>query len=321
MKELKFTKDLTLEELLSGKESAGHDGSLIVDEPLKAPEVIQDIPEPDDMDADPSRKASLADEFSSQIPAGLEDFLTVEDCSSFPIDRYMLTESQCRIAESILQVKRISEEMAGLHLDYLNATLLYGVPGTGKTTFGRYMAYKLHLPFAFLNFAALISGGIMGDTARNITRIFRFMRDKPAVFMLDEIDAVCTRRGQESSATGGELSRITITVMQELDKYKRTYVKPIILAATNVKETLDPALISRFAIKKEIFPWTNEEKGRYMRKFLRSLNIPFNEDNLDSYCSNNSTLQQREIEADLIHSIAEWISFDREKPFIISHNE
>lgn len=40
-------------------------------------------------------------------------------------------------------------------ISYHNSTLLYGVPGTGKTEFARYVAYKLGLPYAYLNFSNL----------------------------------------------------------------------------------------------------------------------------------------------------------------------
>ena len=137
---------------------------------------------------------------------------------------------------------------------------------THNTTFGRYLACKFNMDFAFLNFANLVGGGVMGETARNISRVFEFMRGQKCIFMLDEIDCICTRRGQEGAATGGELSRITITVMQELDKYKRQKVDTILIAATNRIEDVDLALMSRFAIKQKIVPWNNEQKEVYIQE-------------------------------------------------------
>lgn len=202
---------------------------------------------------------------------------------------------------------------------------------THNTTFGRYIACKFKMDFAFLNFANLVGGGIMGNTAQNISAVFRFMQNQKCIFMLDEIDCISTRRGQEAAATGGELSRTTITVMQELDRYKRQKVDAIIIAATNRIEDVDLALMSRFAIKQKIIPWNNEQKERYANKFLKALNerikqediadgvqVKYNPQNIHEYCARNSTLQQREIEADMIRCVANWIDSGR-KNFYLEH--
>ena len=44
-------------------------------------------------------------------------------------------------------MKKISDEMAKREINYKNTTLLYGASGTGKTELGKYIAYKLNLPF------------------------------------------------------------------------------------------------------------------------------------------------------------------------------
>ena len=41
--------------------------------------------------------------------------------------------------------------MKKIGLSYLNTTLLYGVPGTGKTMMGRYLAYRFDLDFVYIN--------------------------------------------------------------------------------------------------------------------------------------------------------------------------
>ena len=147
----------------------------------------------------------------------------------------------------------------------------------------------------------------MGDTARNIHDVFTFMTGQKCVFMMDELDCVSVDRTQESGATGGELSRITITVMQELDHYKAAGMESIIIAATNVIEKIDPAMRSRFAIKKEIIPWNNNYKEAYVKMYLESIPIRYDPENVHEYCISHSSLQQREIEMDVIRGIARWI--------------
>lgn len=189
---------------------------------------------------------------------------------------------------------------------------------THNTTFARYIAYKLQIPYAYISFNKLMEG-IMGNTSRNINRIFKFMADQQCVFTLDEIDCIATRRGKEAEATGGELSRITITIMQELDYYRRHKVDSIIIGATNRKDMLDAALLSRFAIKHEVRPLKMKEKEEYMAGFLRDINVPFDMQNIREYCRDNSTLSQRGLEQDMTRCVAVWLMNNKEKPYIVDH--
>mgnify|MGYP002855594103 CR=1 FL=1 len=252
-----------------------------------------------------------------EVPDDIKDFLVISDCSDFAEDRYMLTPELKQIAKDIVETRKLTAEMRKMNLDYLNATLLYGPPGTGKTKFAKYLAYKLKMDFAFLNLANLVDG-IMGSTSRNITKVFDFIRDKKCIFMLDELDCIAVQRGNESAATGGEMSRITITIMQQLDRYKESKVDCIILAATNRIEQVDTALQSRFAIKRQMIPWSNEMKEKYISKFLRSLAIDITDESIHEYVVKNSRCQQREIEADMTRCIVEWIKNGR-KDYRLEH--
>lgn len=251
------------------------------------------------------------------IPDNLRGYLEAEHCDDFPINRYYVTQLQKDIMEDILRVRRLTEEMHKLDLAYLNTTLLYGASGTGKTTFGRYIAYCLDMDFVYINFAKLIDG-VFGNTARNISDIFRFMADTECIFMMDEIDCISQKRGTESSVTGGEISRITVTLMQELDYYRKHKVKAIIIGATNRRDIMDEALFSRFSIAKEMKPLTNSEKEAYIKLFLNDVGVPYDISNVKEYCARNNTIRQRNVEADMIRCIAEWI--DRGKDcFCLNH--
>lgn len=252
-----------------------------------------------------------------QLPDEIKEFIEIENCDDFRTDRYFVTKSQKEIYCEIMRMQQLTEELREMDIDYLNTTLLYGSTGCGKTTFARWMAHKLHIDFAYLNFAKLLDG-VLGNTAMNISKVFRFMAANRCVFMLDEVDCIAVKRGQESAATGGELSRITITLMQELDYYKKHKVNSIILAGTNKLNTIDDALISRFSLKKEVPLMTNEEKEKYIKKYLRSVGILYDTDNIRDYCADNPFLPVRNVEADMIRCIAEWIDNER-RDYQIKH--
>lgn len=253
-----------------------------------------------------------------KIPENIKPFLEAEYCKDFNIERYYITETQTEIYNSIMRTAKLSKEMQELGLVYPNTTLLYGPSGTGKTQFGRFVAYMLDKDFVYVDFSRLI-GGIMGDTARNISDIFRFMEKADCIFMFDEIDCVATKRGTESAATGGELSRITITIMQELDHFKKKKTNAILIAATNRFDQLDDALKTRFSIKRKIPALSNDEKIEYIFQFLNNVpGVEYNDNNIRNYVSDTVKATQRTMEADMIQCIANWIE-NGKKDFYLKH--
>lgn len=189
---------------------------------------------------------------------------------------------------------------------------------THNTSLCKYIAHRLDLDFAYINYAKMMSGGVLGDTASNINRVFRYMARTECLFLMDEVDYIATKRGTEGAATGGELSRLTITIMQELDYYKKVKVKSVIMAATNRADQVDPALLSRFAIQKEIGPLAIPEKVAYIEMYLKNVKVPYDKKNILDYCARNIMTCQRDVENDLIRCIARWIDKDRKEPFMLS---
>lgn len=188
---------------------------------------------------------------------------------------------------------------------------------THNTHFCRYVAYKQDIDFAYINFAKMMGG--FGDANKIISDIFRFMANTKCVFMMDEIDCIARKRSKEGTDTAITLAGNTITVMQEMDYYRAHNVDSIILAATNREDTLDEALLSRFAIKHEMKPLDNIQKEQYLKNCLTDAEIPFDEAMIREYCAKNSRLEQRNMELDMIQGIANWIQGGKKEKVMISH--
>lgn len=211
-----------------------------------------------------------------ELPHGLKDILYVEDVSnSFKEGRYYLSVREQEVYENIVRMKKVNERLMEMSIPYLNSTLLYGESGTGKTTFGGYIAFKTELPFCYLNFSNLVDS-YMGNTSKNISKAFSYAISNPCVFMLDEIDCISiTRSSSDSSGgTGGEMARITISLMQEFDKLANDV---IVIGATNRKDRIDEALLRRFSLKHEVEPLSKEEKEEMIRKYLNDIKMQFSE--------------------------------------------
>lgn len=212
-----------------------------------------------------------------ELPYDLKSILCAEDVSnSFKEGRYYLSEREKAVFENIVRMKKVNDRLMEMGIPYLNSTLLYGESGTGKTTFGRYVAYKMGLPFCYLNFSSLVDS-YMGNTSKNISKAFNYAISNPCVFMLDEIDCISIRRSDSSGGgTSGEMARITISLMQEFDKLTNDIV---VIGATNRMDRIDEALLRRFSLKHEVKPLNREEKKELVCKFLDDvdMNFPFSE--------------------------------------------
>ena len=205
-----------------------------------------------------------------ELPSNLKNMICAEDVStSFREERYFITDREKRIYDDIIRMREVAERLAEMGLAYKNSTLLYGESGTGKTTFGKYVAYKIGIPFCYLNFSNLVDSH-MGATSKNISQAFGYAMSNPCVLMLDEIDCISIRRGGISTSADGEMARITITLMQEFDKLTNNAV---IIGATNRIDMIDEALLRRFSLKHEIKKLTEKVSGMMIQKFLEDINM------------------------------------------------
>lgn len=205
-----------------------------------------------------------------ELPYDLKSILCMEDVSiSFKEGRYYLSKREKAVFDTIVRMKKVNDRLVEMGIPYLNSTLLYGESGTGKTTFGRYVAYKMGLPFCYLNFSSLVDS-YMGNTSKNIRKAFNYVIANPCVFMLDEIDCISIRRSDSGGGSDEEMARVTIALMQEFGKLTNDIV---VIAATNRADRIDEALLRRFSVKHEVKVLDREEKEKLSYKFLNDIGM------------------------------------------------
>lgn len=151
-----------------------------------------------------------------ELPVNLQGLLYMQDMSDFNEKRYYLGNAQKELFSKIENGVNITTKMMEYGIPYMNSTLIFGIPGTGKTEFAKYVAYKLNLPYAYIKFSYLIDS-YLGKTAQNLNRIFDYCKGQKCVLMLDEIDCIGLARGNDTGVDG-ELGRTTIALMQLLDE-------------------------------------------------------------------------------------------------------
>lgn len=171
-----------------------------------------------------------------------------------------------RIAEFLQTVRnydrlRMAKAAAPLRL------LLYGAPGTGKTQTARWIAAELELPLLTVRCDTLISS-LLGQTSKNLRRVFDYVEQRPCVLFLDEFDALASARGNERDV--GELQRVVIALLQNIDALSEN---TIVLAASNHERLLDPAVWRRFPFQFPL-PLPDEELREKMWKEMLSSFVP-----------------------------------------------
>jgi len=119
--------------------------------------------------------------------------------------------------------------------------LLYGTPGTGKTLLAKAVASQGGLNFISVKGPALLSK-FVGESERGIREVFKKARQaSPCILFFDEIDGLAPVRSGEASDSGvsrGVMSQL-LTEMDGVEELKGV----LIIAATNRKDMLDPALL------------------------------------------------------------------------------
>jgi cell division protease FtsH len=136
--------------------------------------------------------------------------------------------------------------------------LLHGPPGTGKTLLAKAVAHESGAQF-FAQSAASFVEMFAGLGAARIRRLFAIARKhEPAIIFIDELDAVGGRRGMDIS---GEKDQTLNQLLVEMDGFTASG-RVVVIAASNLLEKLDPALLRPGRFDRQVFVVPPDVKGR-----------------------------------------------------------
>jgi cell division protease FtsH len=136
--------------------------------------------------------------------------------------------------------------------------LLHGPPGTGKTLLAKAVAHESGAQF-FAQSAASFVEMFAGLGAARIRRLFAVARKhEPAIIFIDELDAVGGRRGMDVS---GEKDQTLNQLLVEMDGFSSSG-RVVVIAASNLLEKLDPALLRPGRFDRQVFVVPPDVKGR-----------------------------------------------------------
>jgi len=149
---------------------------------------------------------------------------------------------------------------------------IYGISGTGKSAFGKYIAKKLNKKFIIKKGSDLLSV-FVGGTEKNIANAFKEAQKKDAILIFDEVDTFLQDR--KSAMRSWEISQVNemLTQMEEFNG--------IFIATTNLMDNLDKASLRRFDIKMEFKPLKPTQIKDLTKSILKELKIEIKKDFLN----------------------------------------
>lgn len=145
-----------------------------------------------------------------------------------------------------------------------NKILLFGHTGCGKTTTARAIAKKLDKKIIILNLGSIVSSKL-GETAKNISEVFKKATRESAVLFLDEFDYIGKARDYDSKDSS-EMKRLVNTVIQLIDQLPNDV---LLIAATNHSSVIDTALLRRFQLKLKFEAPSESELDSYYETLLQ----------------------------------------------------
>jgi transitional endoplasmic reticulum ATPase len=165
-----------------------------------------------------------------------------------------------RIREMIELPLRYPEVFERLGIDPPKGVLLHGPPGCGKTLIARAVAQETSAYFSHVNGPEVIDKWY-GASEAHLRKIFEEASQRaPAIIFVDEIDAIAPKR-EEMSGDRQVERRVVAQLLALMDGLK-SRGQVIVIGATNIPNTLDPALRRPGRFDREIAIGVPDKDGR-----------------------------------------------------------
>jgi transitional endoplasmic reticulum ATPase len=175
-----------------------------------------------------------------------------------------------RIREMIELPLRYPEVFKRLGIDPPKGVLLHGPPGCGKTLIARTIAHETEANFFSVNGPEIVHK-FYGESEAHLRKIFEeASRKGPSIVFIDEVDAIAPKREKVVGDVEKRVVAQLLALMDGLNKRQNV----IVIAATNIPNTLDPALRRPGRFDREIAIPIPDRNGRLQILEIHSRGMP-----------------------------------------------
>ncbi|MGB0914366.1 MAG: ATP-dependent metallopeptidase FtsH/Yme1/Tma family protein, partial [Phaeobacter italicus] len=163
--------------------------------------------------------------------------------------------------EEIVEFLRNPQKFSRLGGKIPKGALLVGPPGTGKTLLARAIAGEAGVPFFTISGSDFVEM-FVGVGASRVRDMFeQAKKNAPCIVFIDEIDAVGRHRGAGYGGGNDEREQTLNQLLVEMDGFEANE-GVIIIAATNRRDVLDPALLRPGRFDRQVTVPNPDIKGR-----------------------------------------------------------
>ncbi len=149
--------------------------------------------------------------------------------------------------------------------------LFSGASGTGKTMSAQVIARDLQLDLYKIDLSAVVSKYI-GETEKNLSRIFAAAQTSGAILFFDEADALFGKRSEVKDAHDRYANVETAYLLQKMEEYEG-----IVMLATNLSQNLDDAFARRMHHTVE-FPFPDADYRERIWRAIFPADVPLADD-------------------------------------------
>ncbi len=197
-----------------------------------------DAEERAEWDRDPTvTKAHFDSALASVEPSAMREYVAESPTTDFD-DVGGLEDAKGTLRESVEWPLTYDRLFEATNTDPPSGVLLHGPPGTGKTLLARALAGETDVNFVRVDGPEIVDRYV-GESEKAIRKVFERARQAaPSIVFFDEIDAITAARGEGHEVT----ERVVSQLLTELDGMREN-PNLVVLAATNRKDQIDPALL------------------------------------------------------------------------------
>ncbi len=222
------------------------------------------------VDAQPGPIALITDQTKVDFNPEAVDFEEEKVIDTTYEDIGGLKEELKKVREMVELPLKHPELFERLGIEAPKGVLLHGPPGTGKTLLAKAVANETDANFILINGPEIMSK-YYGQSEENLRKKFEdAQKNAPSIIFIDEIDAIASKREEAR----GEVERRVVAQLLAIMDGLKSRGKVIVIAATNIPNSLDPALRRPGRFDREIEIGVPSKEGRLTIMKIHTRNMP-----------------------------------------------